>query len=147
MLGFDVEFAPRNIEVNSSKIPLFNEISCGTGMFVDDSIEDYIAIPDRLTKKDKAYFANVAHGDSMIGKGINDGDILIFERTNILNNGDIGSLCIGEDKAVCKVYRKISGGYVILESANDKYEPIMIDILKSDCFRIIGRLVAVFKRY
>lgn len=132
---------------NPSNIPLYTDICCGNGLFVDDQIEDYIAIPDRYIKKGREYFANVASGDSMIGKSINDGDVLVFEKTNVLSNGDIGSFCIG-DEYVCKVYRQLNNGLIILESANDKYEPIEIDLSdESQCFRIIGKLIATFKKY
>lgn len=128
-----------------NNIPLYSEICCGNGLFVDDQIEDYIAIPDRYIKKGREYFANIAKGDSMIGRSINDGDVLVFEKTNVLSNGDIGSFCIG-DEYVCKIFRQLNNGLIILESANDKYDPIEIDC-SDECFRIIGRLVGSFKKY
>ena len=121
-----------------NNIPLYSHISCGTGLFIDDNVEDYIAVPDRYMSSQKEYFANVAQGDSMIGKGIKDGDVLVFEKTNILDNGEIGSFCIDENEAVCKVFRKLSNGMILLESANEKYDPIPVD-LSSNCFRVIGR--------
>lgn len=119
------------------KIPLYSSISCGSGVFVDDELEEYITIPKRFVRKGMEYFACVAEGDSMIGKGIKSGDILIFERTQDLNNGDIGCFCIDNEKAFCKIFRNING-IVMLESANDLYDPIIVNIEK-DCFRILGR--------
>lgn len=126
-------------KINSvMQIPLYSSISCGTGIFVDDSIEDYITVPERYLKKGTEYFANIAAGDSMIGKGIKNGDILVFEKTNVLENGQIGSFCIGESEAVCKTLRKLQNGMIMLESANDAYDPIVVD-LSSECFRVIGK--------
>ena len=123
-----------------TRIPLYASISCGTGMFVDDNIEDYIAVPDKYIKPNHEYFANTACGDSMIGKGIKNGDVLVFERTNAIDNGEIGAFCINDDTAVCKTFRRLSNGMVMLESANDNYEPIMVDLSDGDdCLRIIGR--------
>lgn len=119
-------------------IPLYTSISCGTGLFVDDQVEDYIAIPDKYIKPGRDYFANTASGDSMIGKGIKEGDVLVFEKTNIIENGEIGAFCIGESDAVCKTFRKLPSGGILLESANEKYEPIEID-LADECFRVIGK--------
>ena len=129
------------------KIPLYSSISCGTGLFVDDNIDDYIAVPNRFVKLNKNYFANYASGDSMIGKGIQNGDVLVFEQTQILDNGQIGAFCINDENAVCKTFRKLSNGIVLLESANSAYDPIEIDVMKDDCFRIIGRLVGSFKKF
>lgn len=33
-------------EPKNNEIPLYSELCCGTGIFVDDNIEDYIAIPN-----------------------------------------------------------------------------------------------------
>ena len=132
---------------NVVEIPLYSSISCGTGLFVDDNIDDYIAVPNRFVKSNKNYFANYASGDSMIGKGIQNGDVLVFEQTQILDNGQIGAFCINDENAVCKTFRKLSNGIVLLESANSTYDPIEIDVMKDDCFRIIGRLVGSFKKF
>ncbi len=121
-----------------TQIPLYSTISCGTGLFVDDQVEDYIAIPDKYIKPGRDYFANTASGDSMIGKGIKNGDVLVFEKTNIIENGEIGSFCIGESEAVCKTFRRLPSGMILLESANEKYDPIEVDVTE-ECFRIIGK--------
>lgn len=153
LLGYDVNMRlDDDIEEVSSiidvvKIPLYSSISCGTGLFVDDNIDDYIAVPNRFVKSNKNYFANYASGDSMIGKGIQNGDVLVFEQTQILDNGQIGAFCINDENAVCKTFRKLSNGIVLLESANSAYDPIEIDVMKDDCFRIIGRLVGSFKKF
>ena len=134
----DQEFAV-NKKFSSTKVPLYSAISCGTGIFVDDNVEEYLYIPDKFLRKGKEYYAVTAYGDSMVGKGIKSGDILVFEKTQILDNGEVGSFCIDENDAVCKVFRKLSTGIVLLESANDKYAPIEIDVSQDTCFRIIGR--------
>ena len=140
LMGYDVPIADDSNHIfASSKVPLYSVISCGTGIFVDDNIEEYLYIPDKLLKKGKDYYAVTAVGDSMIGKGIKSGDILVFEKTQILENGEVGSFCIDDNDAVCKVFRRLSTGIILLESANDKYAPIEIDVSCDTCFRIIGR--------
>lgn len=131
----DTIFAPIK---NITQIPLYTSISCGTGIFIDDNIEDYIAIPDRYLKKNKEYFANTAKGDSMIGKGIKDNDVLVFEKTTSVENGEVGAFCIDENEAVCKTFRKLSSGTVLLESANPEYDPIEVDVM-NECFKVLGR--------
>ena len=130
---FKIEQSKRTVN-----IPLYSSISCGTGIFIDDNIEDFISVPDKYINRSKQYFANTASGDSMIGKGIKNGDILVFEKTNILENGEIGSFCGDSNDAVCKIFRRLSNGIILLESANEKYNPIEIDVT-NECFRIIGK--------
>lgn len=131
------------VQKEDTQIPLYSELCCGRGLFIDNKIEDYISIPERYLNKQKDYFANIAKGDSMEGKDIFNGDTLIFEKTQIIENGQIGSFCINGEEAVCKIFRRLESGMIILESANPKYDPIIVDV-SDECFRVIGVLVAKF---
>lgn len=127
-------------------IPLYNDISCGAGMFVDDQPEDYIAIPDKYLKLGVEYFANTAHGDSMIGKGIkDDGDLLVFEKTSAVHSGMIGAFCIDENEAVCKKYTEVNG-MILLQPMNSNYDPIPVDPL-NEHFRCVGKLKKSIKDF
>lgn len=64
-------------------IPLFRNISCDQFKLIDCEIDGYIDIPQSMIGKCD-YFALRADGDSMIGAGINDGDIVIVEKTQVL---------------------------------------------------------------
>lgn len=118
-------------------IPVYSRISCGTGLFVDDEIVDTITIPvSMLPNRSAEYFAQYAAGDSMTGAGIFPGDLVIFRKTNIIDNGQIGCFCIDTNEATCKKFSRI-GGTIFLLPANDKYSPIPIEP-ENECFRIVG---------
>ena len=146
LMGFDVPIDRVNKDGEVSyKIPLYSKVSCGIGLFVDDNVEEYLSIPVKYLSENKEHFAMTAKGDSMIGKGIVEGDVLVFERSTNLSNGQIGCFCIDENEAVCKVYRKLDNGLILLMSANDAYEPITIDA-SYQCFKILGKLRAKFSK-
>lgn len=118
-------------------IPIYGDLSCGTGLFVDDNIVDYITIPvSMLPNRNAEYFAQYASGDSMEGAGIFEGDLLIFKKTNQVDNGQIGCFCIDENVATCKKFSLIAGQIYLLPM-NDKYSPIPVTP-ENECFRIIG---------
>ena len=127
------------------QMPLFARLSCGTGGFVDEDIIEYISLPDTILKPNKEYSANYAKGDSMIDAGINDGDLLVFEKTNILENGNIGAFCVDNEEAVCKRFRKSEQGLIMLLPANEKYDPIIVDV-ENTCIRIVGKLALVISK-
>lgn len=127
------------------QIPLYARLSCGTGSFVDEDIIEYISLPDTILKPNKEYFANYAKGDSMIDAGINGGDLLVFEKTNVLDNGNIGAFCVDNEEAICKRFRKSEQGLIMLLPANEKYNPIIIDV-NDTCFRIVGKLALVISK-
>ena len=81
----------------------------------------------------------------MNGAGIEDGDLLVFEKTTDIHDGSIGCFCIDENEAVCKKFRQ-QGGIILLQSMNSKYDPIIVDAL-SACFRCIGKLKKSIKEF
>lgn len=131
------------ITYNMTKIPVYAPLCCGSGLFVDDEIIDYVAIPTESLQSNKEYFGQYAKGDSMIGAGINDGDILIFEKINgIISQGQIGCFCIDENIATCKKMMIAEDSTVYLMPANENYPPITITV-ENSCFRCIGKLAFV----
>ena len=146
-----VSFEPQEEENNVPvKLPfpeavrtvhIYPELSCGTGLFVEDQIIGSVSVPlSMLPNKNADYFAQYASGDSMTGAGIQDGDLIVFKKTNVIENGQIGCFCIDENVATCKKFSQI-GGSVYLLPANDKYQPIPVEP-ENQCFRVIGLLVA-----
>lgn len=126
-----------------TKIPVYAPLCCGDGLFVDDQIIDYVAIPTESLQSHKEYFGQYAKGDSMIGAGINDGDILIFEKINgMIGQGQIGCFCIDENIATCKKMMIAEDSTVYLMPANENYPPITITV-ENSCFRCIGKLAFV----
>lgn len=126
-------------------IPVYGDLSCGNGLFVDDAIVDSVSVPlSMLPNRSAEYFAQYASGDSMINAGINDGDLVIFEKTSVVDNGQIGCFCVDENIATCKKFSKI-GGKVYLLPANDRYSPIPIEP-ENECFRIIGKKVLLISK-
>lgn len=132
--------------INFINIPLYAPICCGDGLFVDDQIEGMIAVPsDGLSLPPENYFAQRAKGVSMKDAGIADGDILVFEKTNVPESGMIGCFCIDENEAMCKKYKE-AGGLITLLAMNADYDPIIVDPTRAH-FSCIGRLKKVIKSF
>ena len=128
--------------IDFARIPVYNHISCGTGGFVENDIIDYVMVPDEWLTKYKEYFGQRAKGDSMINAGIQDGDILVFEKSGVVESGFIGCFCIDEDIATCKKFLINNENEIYLMPANDNYTPIKIDV-DNQHFRAIGKLAFV----
>ena len=121
------------------KIALYDSISCGTGGFVDDNIIDYVSLPAEMFSSKKEYFAQYAHGDSMINANINDGDLVIFEKTSSVINGMIGCFCVDDNIATCKRL-SMTNDQIILLPENPSYSPIIANV---ETFKCIGKLAFV----
>lgn len=141
LLGWEENLKP--VEHEFEKIPVYPPLCCGDGYFTEDNIINYISIPKKMLQPHKKYFANYAMGNSMIEENINDGDLIIFEHTNIINNGDIGCFCIDENEATCKIFKRDPvTSIIMLLPANNDFQPIIITS-KHTGFKIIGKLALV----
>lgn len=144
-LGIEEVNSP--IIANSIIIPLYNDISCGTGLFVDDNVDEFISLPESLLSPSKEYFCQYASGDSMIGENINQGDLIVFEKNSQIQNGDIGCFSLDDNIATCKkFYRDNKNQCIILQPANPDYAPIVVNQENQVNFRVIGKLCLVINK-
>lgn len=132
-------FIKNTIDKLIRKIALYELISCGTGGFVGDNIIDYVSLPAEMFSSKKEYFAQYAKGDSMINANINNGDLVIFEKTSSVTNGMIGCFCVDDNIATCKRL-SMSDGQIILLPENPSYNPIIANV---ETFKCIGKLAFV----
>ncbi|MGN1181991.1 MAG: helix-turn-helix domain-containing protein [Faecalibacillus sp.] len=54
LLGLDDPVTP--FHSHNIDIPLYSDVCCGEGMFVEDNIEEYISLPESLLNPRKEYF-------------------------------------------------------------------------------------------
>lgn len=76
--------------------------------------------------------------------GINDGDLLVFEKCDKVDSGVIGCFCVGEE-AMCKKYKELEQ-IIMLVPMNNNFDPIVADPL-NDNIRCIGKLKKVIKDF
>lgn len=115
-------------------VPIFDPISFGTDAWIDEIPTDFVGIPIDVTKTDQVYFANRAQGNSM-EPHIKNGDYLIFEKTEQIDSGKIGSFSLN-GQYYCKRFKRLADGSAWLFSDNGDYEPI--PIYPEDDFRTLG---------
>ena len=109
-------------EVKTISIPVFAYVSAGNGMFADDTIDSYIAIPSSLKRHDE-YFGLRVRGDSMTPE-IRDNDIVIVKKQPTAHEGDTVIALVNGDEGYCKKFVPFDGG-VSLVSNNPAYHPMI----------------------
>lgn len=108
---------------SSEDIPVVGTICAGDGLLAEQNIEEYVRYP--LMGKRQPDFALRVKGDSMIGAGIEDGDIVYFKKASWADyNGQIVAALIHENEngALKRIRWSESSPFIRLEPANDKYE-------------------------
>ena len=100
-------------------------ISAGFPSPADDFKEIRISLDKELVKnKDATFYARVS-GDSMIGAGLDDGDLLIIDRSLYAENGKI-AVCLIDGEFTVKRIKK-EGKKLYLLAENKKYKPIELE--------------------
>jgi len=99
-------------------------ISAGFPSPADDFKETRISLDRELVKNKEATFYARVSGDSMIGAGLDDGDLLIIDRSLNIENGKIAICQVDGDFTVKRIKKEKEKVYLM--SANKKYKPIEI---------------------
>ena len=122
------------------QIPLVGTVAAGQPILAQENIEDYIPLPViKQQYANKDMFALKVKGESMINAGIFQGDILIVERCDVAENGEIVVALTENCEATVKRFFAEHGHYR-LQPENDTMEPIILDKVT-----ILGKVAGVMR--
>jgi repressor LexA len=129
-------------EAGALSLPLYGRIAAGTPI---EALRDHttqVTVPPHLLGSGDHYALEVV-GDSMVEAGIQDGDIVVIERRDGAENGDIVVALIDDTEVTLKRMR-CKGGTIALEAANPQYET---RIFGANRVKVQGRLIGLMRRY
>ena len=104
---------------------ILSRISAGFPSPADDYIENNLSISELLIKNQLSTFLMKASGESMIEAGINDGDVLVVDRSLEARSRDIVIAIFEGNLTVKRLIIKVDGS-AILKSENPLYKNILI---------------------
>ena len=116
-------------------------ISAGFPSPADDFKEIRISLDKELVKNKEATFYARVNGDSMIGAGLEDGDLLVIDRSLNPENGKIAVCLVDGEFTVKKIKKEKNKFYLMPE--NTKYKSI--EIKEENEFVIWGIVTHVIK--
>jgi repressor LexA len=122
-------------------IPIFGQIPAGMAETVEPESEGTISIDAASSglKKERGVFALKVRGDSMIGAGIHDGDLVILENVEPRNGSIVAALIDGE--TTLKRY-VVSRGNPYLKAENPRYP----DLIPMQELRVQGVMAVLIRR-
>ena len=126
----------------SVPVPLVGRIAAGAPLLADEQVEELVAVPEGFVD-DREHFALRVVGESMIGAGILDGDVVVVRTQPQADDGDVVAALLpgpAEDEATVKRLGH-DGPRVMLIPENPSLEPFEM----SDG-RILGKVVAVLRK-
>lgn len=89
-------------------------------------------------------YALRVHGDSMIDAMVNDGDIVVMQKTNQARNGEMVAIWLNDRDETTLKYFFLENGHVRLQPANPTMKPIIINDPR--IVEIQGKVVLVIRQ-
>lgn len=119
-------------------VPIVGGVTAGLPILAQQNIEDYFPLPVDFVRAEDCFILKVS-GESMIGAGIFDGDLLVVRRQPTARDGDIVVARIEDEATVKRFYRE--SDRIRLQPENPRMEPIFTRELA-----IEGVALAVIRR-
>lgn len=116
-------------------LPLLGKIAAGQPILASEECELFSPIEDT-----NADFCLRVRGDSMVGAGIKDGDIVFIRKQDCVDDGEIAAVLVEDEATLKRVY--ITDDAVTLISENPKYKPMVFTKKQCKNIRILGKAVA-----
>ncbi len=108
---------------------IIGAIPCGQMIIEQEMFEDYVDLPIQIFGGGELYILH-AYGDSMIGAGIDEGDMLVVRRQSWAKSGDLVVAFVeGEGNTLKRYFRDEKHKRFILHPENAKYPDIIVPTL------------------
>jgi len=122
-------------------VPYYGKIAAGEPALLPENRKGFITMDRRFLPGPEVFFLRVA-GDSMVGRGILDGDYVLVA-VQEAKDGDIVAARIGPDATIKTLRRR--DGKIVLEPANPNEKEI--PITKGTDFAVLGVACGIFRPF
>ena len=121
-----IERVLRFVRQGEHALPLYaSGVSAGFPSPADDYLEGVLDLNDHLVREPSATFFVRARGDSMIGAGIHDGDLLVVDRSLNVSDGKVVIVSVNGELTVKRLQKKGDKSWLVPE--NPYYPPIVLN--------------------
>lgn len=142
LMGWEAEIGEKYPEsvmpISVKRLPILGDIACGEPIYASEEHDSFISTDIGLD----ADFCLRAHGDSMTGARIFDGDIVFIRAQDSVDNGEIAAVIINDEATLKRVYYYPEASKLILSAENPKYAPFVYVGDELNEIKIIGKAVA-----
>lgn len=121
--------------VMTKRLPLLGNIAAGKPIFANEEHEIM------LETEIRADFCLKVVGDSMIGAGIMDGDVVMIRKQPMVQNGEIAAVLIDDEATLKRFYK--TDNLITLISENPAYPPIVYKPEDGRDILILGKAVGL----
>ena len=123
------------------KVPLLGKITAGNPIEAIERPNEFFNLPSALVPQNKTVFTLEVNGESMINKGIFDGDYVIVQKQSTAQNGDVVVAMTDNNEVTLKTFYK-EEDHIRLQPENDTMSPIILP----NCV-ILGKAIGLYRKF
>jgi len=128
--------------INTQPVPYYGKINSREPSLAPENREGFITVDRRFLPSNDTFMIR-AQGDSMVGRGINDGDYLLVNPSAKAAERDMVAVRIAGEVTIRTYSRK--NGTVFLQPANISEKDIVLDAGAD--FQVVGIVCGVFRPF
>lgn len=127
------------------EVPVLGRVAAGLPLLAEENLDDTLQIdPGVLPQSGRDVFALKVKGESMIGDGILDGDLVFVRRQPTARSGEMVVALIEGEATVKRFFPE--SGRIRLQPSNPTMEPIFVAASQAKDTAILGVVVGVFRK-
>jgi repressor LexA len=123
-------------------VPYYGKVHAGEPALLPEHREGFITMDRRFLPSDDVFFLRIK-GESMIGRGLFEGDYVMISPSTRAKDGDIVAARLGEDATIKTLTHR--GATIVLEPANESERAI--EVGPRDDFAVLGVVCGVFRPF
>lgn len=131
-----------NINTNTEivKVPLLGKVTAGNPIEAIERPDEFFDLPAYMIPKNQEVFTLTVSGESMINAGIFDNDIVVVQRCNTANNGEMVIAMNDNNEVTLKTFYK-EKDHIRLQPENDTMAPIILPNVT-----ILGKAIGLYRK-
>ena len=123
-------------------VPYYGKIHAGEPALLPEHRQSFITMDRRFLPSEDTFFLKVK-GDSMVGRGIVDGDYVMVNPAAQAGDGDVVAARLGDEATIKTLSHR--DGAVVLKPENPSEREI--EVKPGDDFKILGVVSGVFRPF
>lgn len=129
----------QSLEKGLVRVPILGGIQAGSPHWAEEHVEDWINLPQTLIKGRRDVFLLRVRGESMVGAGIYEGDLVIVRPTREAKHNDIVVALLHDEATVKRFIQIKNRAYLKAENPNYK------NIYPKEDWMVQGKVVGVIR--
>ena len=123
-----------------TRVPLLGHVVAGSPAPAEEFEDGRVPVPAEWLGRGSGFALRV-YGDSMLGAGVHDGDVVVVRKQSTAKDGDVVAATIDAETTLKRFRRR--KGRIVLVAENSAYPDVPVD---SDDLRVHGVVVGLLRR-